>query len=229
MQEVEKIEKMNQIGKRSSRIMLLKAIGFLVLTISGVSLITSCSNSSSTDITAYNENQNSPDIVKALSCLKDDGYEFGSDMMKKYLLPSSLEKVANQDFYLLSYKDHNQLNNVRERMVKKFPNEAPVSDSLLSLVQDIKAVHVAKQFGSAWKYEHANIKIEEWSYKDGSQAIAAKNELQRVFSFDLHEDRCLLFTRDSCVYLFYIWETSKKSELKTVADKVMQEIDSYNR
>lgn len=191
------------------------------------SLLLGCENSEQNDIGKYQENSSTPIFVRALSCLKDDGYEFGGELMKKYLLPHQLEKVPEQDYYLLPYEDQEQLNSVRERMVKKFPNELPVNDSLLSLVQELRAVHIAKQYGSAWKYEHANIKIEEWSYIDSSQAIAAKNELRRVFSFDLQNDRCLLYIHDSIVYLFYIWETSKKNELKVVADEVMLEIDTY--
>ncbi len=199
------------------------AFGFCLL------FLTSCYDRPSQDLENYKKQKNVPEFVKSLSCLKEDGYTFGSELMKRYLIPVHLEKEAEQDYYILPYSEHKQINRTRELMERRSSSEEPINDSLLMCVQQIMAVAVTKQFGNAMQYDNANIRIEQWEFKDSNVANKAYEELKRVSEYSLDGDVCLYFLRESFVYYFYVWEANKTKELKRVANKFMQEITYFNK
>ncbi len=196
---------------------------FIVMT---TIFLMSCGASPSLDLENYKHQENVPEFVKTIACMKSDGYEFGSKLMKPYVLEYKVEKVPSQDYYIMPYREQEQINLTRDHMAARHPNEAPLNDSILELVDEIIAVHIEKQFGKAMQYDHANIKIEQWTYNSAEEAKAAFAELSRVAQYYIDDEECFFDFHQNKLYFFFVWESSKEEEMERVAQKILSKIRS---
>ena len=179
-----------------------------------------CYKRPSLDLENYKKQKDVPELIIAISCLKEDGYKFGHKRFNWFKLPPLLKKTEGQDYYIIPYKKHEAIKRVKSYFANRKPDEPSVNDTVLQKVNKITAVIVTKQFGAAIHYEHADIVFEQWEYNSKEEAEMAMDELLRLNKSHFGTKAALFFTIENLVYYCDVYSYQKRAEHKRVVEKV---------